>query len=264
MRGDMAANLATGGWLRTCKNAGVTCSFAIMVLGCGRVRFDDVTLVSSDCGVDSGLVAWWPFDELAGDVTADRAAGNDATLLGGAALVAGHLGRAVELDGLDGRLDVAGEVAYATQAAPFSFAAWFLLADYVVSPVPDIMQIKSDTASPFHVLLSIDPSWAGISFGSGDGSWARAKTMVQPTLGAWHHIVVTYSGAGAADLGSFAIFLDGALQPLAVASPYATQPQQSRIGAAIDPRNQWHGLIDDVRIYDRVLATDEVPLVACN
>jgi hypothetical protein len=42
------------------------------------------------------------------------------------------------------------------------------------------------------------------------------------------------------------------------AGGYATQTQQSRIGAAEDPRNHWIGSIDDVRIYDRVLAAGEI------
>jgi len=52
--------------------------------------------------------------------------------------------------------------------------------------------------------------------------------------------------------------LDGVEQPLEAASPYGTQANQSRIGAAEDARNFWSGVIDDVRIYDRALSGGEI------
>ncbi|HTR53307.1 MAG TPA: LamG domain-containing protein [Kofleriaceae bacterium] len=241
----------------------------VLTTACGRVDFaasqrDDAASPPSSpdacSGVDvvTGRIGWWKLDEGSGTTVGDTASGNAGTLLGGVTWTTGRLGDpALEFDGVDGRVDVAGGIAYATQNAPFSFSAWFDLTDYSTT-TPDIMQIHSDTASPFHVLMSSMSGYLGLSTGSGDGSWATIKTGVMPTTGTWHHVVMTYNGAGAATMSNFSLFLDDVAQPLLVADGYATQAQQSRIGAAEDPRNNWIGAISDVRIYNRELSTIEV------
>jgi hypothetical protein len=236
------------------------------VTACGRIDFGaygdgGAAEGSVDCsptGVTTGLVGWWKFDEASGAVAIDAAAGNDGLLLGGSSRVAGHLGGAVAFDGVTGRVDIGGTVPYATHAAAFSFSAWVNLADWSTE-TPDIIQIRTDgTSSPFHVLFSNNASWDGVSTGDGDGSWIPLRTDVEPSLGAWHHVAVVYNGDGALTVASFRFFLDGVGQPLEAASPYATQANQSRIGAAEDARNFWSGVIDDVRIYDRALSAGEI------
>ena len=248
---------------------------ALLALGvaaltaCGRVGFGahagDATDGSSGCtvpsGLAAGLVGWWKFDEPSGTIAIDSAAGNDGLMLGGASRVAGHLGGAVAFDGATGRIDIGGTVAYATHAAPFSFSAWVNLAGWSMR-TPDIMQLRTDNASsPFHVLLSNDANWDGVSTGDGDGSWIPLRTNIEPSTGAWHHVAVVYSGAGPVALASFQFYLDAVPQPVTPASPYATQTNQSRIGAAevvAGTGNFWSGSIDDVRIYDRALSSAEV------
>ena len=239
--------------------------------GCGRLGFGehagsdgaaDAPGPDAEChvpaGLQSGLVGWWKLDETSGTIATDSAAGNDGLLLGGATHVTGHLGGAVQLDGVTGRVAVGGSVAYATHGAAFSFSAWVDLADWSVME-PDIMQIQTDGAtSPFHVLLSDSSSWDGISTGDGDGSWIPLRTGAEPSTGVWHHVAVVYDGGGATELASFAFYLDAVAQPLAQASPYATQTNTTQIGAAEDPENYFAGAIDDVRIYDRALSAAEV------
>jgi hypothetical protein len=207
-----------------------------------------------------GLVGYWKFDELSGTTAADSSGqGNNGTLVNGPVFqpTDGITPGSLSFDGIQNRVDIAGSVAYATHNAPFSFSAWFNLADFS-NPAPDIMQIRSDTASPWHVLLSDQAMYFGISLGSGDGTWATIKTDNLPSTGLWHHVVATYNGSGPGTIGNFQIFLDGVGQTLVVAGAYTTQTQQSRIGADESPLNQWKGLIRDVRIYNRVLSSQEI------
>jgi len=182
---------------------------------------------------------------------------NNGTLTNGPVwqLNGGHINGALSFDGVDDYVAVPGTV-YATQNASFSFSAWVNLTDFSNSS-PDIMQIKSDTASPWHVLLSNNESYLGISVGS-SSTWATIKTNNVPSLGAWHHIVVTYNGNDPSTIGNFQIFLDGVSQTLSSAGGYSDQAQNNKIGAAQTSANQWKGLIDDVRIYNRALTAADV------
>jgi hypothetical protein len=255
----MLAAVKSAVWLPPC---------IIALTACGRFGFaaavdaGDAGDAGSGCspppGLAAGLAGWWKFDEPSGTVALDSASGNDGLLLGGSTRVAGHLGGAVALDGVTGRVEIGGASSYATHIAAFSFSAWVNLADWS-SQEPDIMQIRTDsTPSPFHVLLSNSSNWNGISTGDGDGSWLPTRTNVQPSLATWHHIAVVYDGSNPLAVASFQVFLDGVAQPLTPASPYATQTNQSRIGAAESAGNYWSGMIDDVRIYRRALSAAEV------
>ena len=238
---------------------------------CGRIGFapisaisassPDATTVDGDPGcpgdVLSGLVGWWRFDELAGTVAADSIGGHDGTLTGGASWTQGHHGGAISFDGVDDSVEIGTSVVYATQAAAFSFSAWIDLTDYF-NDTPDVMQIQSDTVSPFNVLLSADPNYLGISAGSGDSSWVAIKTSVQPTTTIWHHVAVVFDGSDPTLVGAYSIYLDAVGQPVAAAGGYGSTTQASRIGAGRDVNNRWHGLVEDVRIYARALSPADV------
>ena len=68
-------------------------TFLVLVLGCAAAGYAGVDL-------DTGLVAWWTFDEGAGNLALDASGrGNDGTLMGGFRWVPGTMDGAVELTG---------------------------------------------------------------------------------------------------------------------------------------------------------------------
>jgi hypothetical protein len=212
---------------------------------------------AADAGM-AGLVGWWKLDETSGTVAEDSSPlHNPGVLLEGATWqpATGREPGGLRLDGLDDYVEIAGTVAYATQHAAFSFSAWFNVTDFAQDMYPDIMQLRTDSETPWHVLLSTDPGFFGISVGSASG-WVPIKTGVIPSTGVWHHVAVRYDGTDSSAISSFQIALDGVAQPLTAASGYGEQVQGSRIGASY-AGNQWKGLIRDVRIYDRLLTTAE-------
>jgi hypothetical protein len=212
-----------------------------------------------------GLVGRWLLDESSGTTALDSAPpANNGTLVNGPTWVPkdGGASGALSFDGVDDYVVVGGSFPYATQNSPFSFSAFFDLTDFSLEAAPEIMQMRSDTSDPLHVLLSNSPSYLGISVGSAS-TWPTVKTGQVPTPGVWHHIVVTYNGMGTATPGNFKIVLDLNPETLSAAAPFAGQAQQSRIGGCIpspDP-NSWKGLIRDVRIYNRVLTTAEIATI---
>jgi hypothetical protein len=213
---------------------------------------------SPDAALDTlGLVGRWRLDETSGTIAADSSPSkNPGVLTNGPTWILGTPGGLL-FDGEDDFVEIAGTMPYATQSAPFSFSAWFDLVDFALDQVPDIMQLRSDTNFPWHVLLSNDPGHLGISLGSAD-AWATIMTGVIPTLAVWHHIAVTYNGHAPDVIANFQIFLDGAAQTLLQSGGYGDQPQDSRIGGSSSGQNPFRGFLRDVRIYDRVLDPGEI------
>lgn len=224
----------------------------------------------------SGLLAWWKLDDGSGATAADSSGnGNAGTVVGSPSWITG-IGGAGALDLGAGQYVDVGSKIFATQNSPFSFTAWFNPTDYN-NAAPVLMQIESDTDYPFFVLLSSLAGYYGISFGSAD-TWACMDTGgTLPTAGSWHHVAVTYNGAGPGNSENFVMYVDGMQVPLSGANTYGSEAQENLIGVAtpqgtsgvwsgsgIQAANQWDGGIQDVRIYDHVLSAGDVQYIMMN
>ncbi|GAA3568774.1 LamG-like jellyroll fold domain-containing protein [Snuella lapsa] len=88
----------------------------------------------------------------------------------------------------------------------------------------------------------------------------------------WHHIVVTYDPLDGAKLSQCKIYIDGVLSTNTVDGSGSFQSDIVsidtdvltnflKIGSAIYGSHTFHGLIDDVRIYNRAISEAEVVLV---
>jgi hypothetical protein len=206
-----------------------------------------------------GLVGWWQLDETSGSVAADSSTlRNPGVLVGGPTWLpaAGAQPGALQFDGADDYVEIGGNVVYATQHAAFSFSAWFNVTDFASDIDPDIMQLRTDNDTPWHVIVSSDPRYQGITVGSAT-VWAPIMTGTTPSTGQWHHLAVTYDGTDPSAISSFRIVLDGASQPLRASNGYGAQPEGSRIGGSTEG-NPWKGFIRDVRIYNRLLTSAEI------
>ena len=94
-----------------------------------------------------------------------------------------------------------------------------------------------------------------IHAGFGDGAWQSFTTPNVLTLDQWNHVATTFDGT------TYQVYVDGnevySTASLAGLTPLPTQ--QVNIGRI---NNNFDGLIDDVRIYKRVLDASEVSLLA--
>ena len=77
--------------------------------------------------------------------------------------------------------------------------------------------------------------------------------------GAWHHLVVTRSAAGA---GNTKIYLDGVAETITPVSPATTLANNSEVltfgRKNVGPVERWGGKLDEIAIYRRVLSASEV------
>lgn len=197
-----------------------------------------------------GLVAYYPFYGNAMDLSGN---GNDGTPEGGPTLVADRFGNpswAYSFDGVDDyiRLDDLGDI----DDASVSAWLWFENPGYFFGANNTgnrMFQFSVGSDSALYYLVSV---------GTGNGEAGHMNDVLPK--GEWHHVVITRTG------GDILYYLDGQVQPVTLTIDQGLSGTISvgtyfAIGAAYGsagPEIYFDGSIDDVRVYDRVLAAQEV------
>jgi hypothetical protein len=187
----------------------------------------------------SGLVAHYTMDNVTGTTLTDDFGANDGTI-SGAVQVAGvpGLGRALRFDGVDDNVDTT----LALSAARYTFSCWFRKASATASNQSmlfsggfgsdiDGLMIGTEvfaTATP-----QINITTAPITLNSVYLNGALSSNGASLELDTWYHIVV-----------------DATISTIDGGSHY--------IGSNNNNSNNFHGDIDDVRIYDRALTETEI------
>ncbi|MFN0123549.1 MAG: DUF1553 domain-containing protein [Blastocatellia bacterium] len=217
---------------------------------------------------------WFPRDGLIAHFTLD---GGDKSLAPDAAQYqAGRLQRAASFDGQTTlQTRQTGSFSHAT---PLTLSVWI----YPASENAGAMLSCAENAAAGE-LATDDPNqgkaWIGPGYGLFvEGSklhftlvrnWQfdaiRVETQNKLALNQWHHIAATYDGR--VTHNGIAVYVDGQPQSLksngtSIAEPFTiTKPW--RIGGA-DALNQrqFHGLIDEVRVYDVPLAQAQIAVLA--
>jgi hypothetical protein len=213
---------------------------------------------------DNVQVGYWKFDETSG-TTADNVVpgGSKAVLRGGARFTqGGAVDGALRIDGQGDLAQTDGPVVRTDQS--FSVALWARL-DQAPATGAISVALSQDGAvnSAFLVgyrNLDTGPRWEVYSFGAdatthpGD---AAIVSDVPAKLGVWTHLAAVYD----APAGKLRIYVDGFLAGTTdkKVAFNATGPMvvgRNRDGGV--DGNPWHGSIDEVRAYSRVLSADEI------
>ena len=217
-----------------------------------------------------GLIAHFPLDETEGAdivnaVRRDRGGGYE----GGSrpARVPGVIGSSLQLDGRGQVVDAAP--LRLESNTPFSYGCWF----YSDGAVPNVVistrnkdkgfrgfDLSIEKGNRLQVIIAGEPrDLAESDRKRFSPRYLSVFTTVPAAPRQWHHVFVTYDGAGRA--AGVAIFLDGKPVSVSAGRDALSGTIQSELALHIGSRHKmWNlrGRIDDVRVYDRRLSPLEV------
>ena len=221
------------------------CDIGPMPWGDGIVDVQDLIVLSEHLFEevnDPTLIAHWALDETEGMFAANIAGDNEAFIVGGAVWQpgGGQVDGAIQLDGVSG-CAIVGAVLNPADG-PFSISAWINgggPGQVIVSQQGAANWLTTDAEGNFMTELK----GAGRSTGP-----LFSETVI--TDGQWHQIGLVWDGSNRT------LYVDG----VSVADD--TQPglESSQMGLyigtgkAMEPGTYFSGLIDDVRVYNRVVS----------
>ena len=207
--------------------------------------------------VTDGLVSWWKFDETSGTTADDFIGSNDGTLTNGPAWTNNTAGPAssgaLSFDGSNDYVLVAGATGLDYSAG--TWEGWVMADAWVDNTYRNLFGGKEGTS---YLELQKSKNNGTLTFVlQGTVGIMVTTSAGYLTNGVWHHIATTWDF----DADEYEVFIDGVSRGSSTTDYTApTTPTNISIGAALRPNPiaYWDGLIDEVRIYDRVLSQSEI------
>lgn len=215
------------------------------------------TTPSTGAPPTSGLIGYWPLDEPSGATTADSSGNNKTgTLLNTPARVTGQVGNALQFSPPDRinvpRVNIGTD--FDVASLPFTVSAWVNPVDYT-----DWRAIFSKRNSFSASAMRFD---FGLSIGTGrvylDSQASNVTFTYAPPLSTWTHLSVVATATGTQ------LFVNGALlqtfPPLTLGTGATANTAiggTGELGGSADT-DPFKGMIDEVRVYNRVLSSAEV------
>ncbi|MGB2862899.1 MAG: LamG domain-containing protein [Sedimentisphaerales bacterium] len=195
---------------------------------------------------DPNLVCWWKLDEGQGTTAIDWSGHkNDGTLINGPKWVTGYDEGALEFDGSDDYINFGNTSNLPAGSSARSMCGWGKT-DTVAGGWRWIAAYGSPgTSQAMFIGMNGDALYGG---GYGDDVFISGLWEVD----VWRHICLTYDGTTAR------LYADG-IEVATEAKSWDLVLSRAHIGRQVnDVAEFWDGLIDDVRIYDRVLTSEEI------
>ena len=212
----------------------------------------EINLVKTGGAVSSGLVGHWQLDEVSGAAALDSSGnGNNGQLTIGPAWVTGKLGQAIALDGVDDHMTIPDHSTIRLTGS-LTVTLWAKRTGNGGSIV-----IKESAGGSGDYWIS---TGMGTIMCNSNGGWGSADTGVPMVQDTWYHIALTLApdnlrcyvdgvlGAGATDLDTQGADGFGNATPI-------------YLGRNTPGTGFFTGAIDDVRVFNRMLDSDEVSLV---
>jgi hypothetical protein len=214
-----------------------------------------------------GLVGHWPFEDGAGTTATDVSDnGNSGTLLNGPEWIVGKFGYGLLFDGVDDYVEIAHSDSL-NLTNELTVSAWIYNQGATKTRLRD---------HEYHIIAS--KGWAPDPGGSWTLAWDKKTNDLlfcmrnnsdkdykcvffnYGTLtNDWHHVAAVFNN------GTISLYIDGSIaaEPVNLgATSIKSNTEDVRIGAVLQSPNKflqnWHGYIDEVRIYSQALTELEI------
>jgi hypothetical protein len=243
---------------------------------CNNVAGIDASVPSPDASpLNEGLVGWWRLDESPDARTANDSTGNASPgmVLSNTNFATGHIGNAAVFLG-SGCGVILGNDAQVNNLQGLTIAAWINPTAGGANMRPIVVKEPSQTSQPGRWELYLDTASNGCTGDAGCLTFRKGFTNTDlfvengtsiVATGLWQHVAVTWDGS---NLASHAhLYKDGVelFDTTAVNGIGNVEPDDGFdmiLGDTGDFALPYGGAIDDVRIYNRVLSTTELGVLA--
>ena len=201
-----------------------------------------------------GKVGHWKFDENSGSAVDDKSGnGNGGVLEYGAARTTGIFEGAIRFDGVNDRIHISTK-GNLNNMSTFSVTGWIYARGYDSI----ILRKSSLSPAPFNIILNNSGHLTlRAGYTSRTGVWRMEQSL---SLEEWHHFAVTYTRG---DINADPVFyINGVLQNIdEIQTPSGNAVDDNGkiyIGNNISGASGFEGIIDSVRVYNRVLPLEDV------
>jgi hypothetical protein len=218
----------------------------------GSLTLSNFTITTVPTG-PAGLVGWWKLDESSGITAADSSGnGNNGTLSGGTWQASGgHIAGALHLNAFD----VVNCGAAASLNTPSVTVAFWMKPDSLGNVIPVDKLPTAGSVGYAVKLRDTGTIWFRVGAEGGPALDVYGGAGIY-SAGTWTHVACTFdSGTGA-----MRMYINGVVeshQPT-FATTLNASATAFRMGSTVE---QYAGLLDDVRVYDHALTSNEVVTV---
>ncbi len=217
--------------------------------------------------LSSGLVGYWKLDEGTGLTTADSSGSGATGTIKSATWAAGRLNQALKFSGAS---SVSLSSAAALKASTFTWSAWVYVSGEPLNGMGPIVELGygSDvgrTLSFNRISTSWQPSTV---FGFVNASKTDAESISANNsfaVGVWQHWLITYNDAGDRMVHIYRNGAEVTYQKQVAAKGTLTSKGTYTGALGATPATGFfgfNGLLDDVRVYNRVLSASEIQSLA--
>lgn len=200
--------------------------------------------------LDKGLVAWYPFDDRSGAVLRDRSGKKNHGTISGATWVAGKRGSALSFDGVDEYVQVTHSLSL--MPTYVSVSAWMKPVE-ILPNAKGIVRKGAGWGENGYALLYVNGDVRfGIADAGGEDWIAASSSLVD--LDVFCHVVGVYDGT------KIYVYVNGVLaNSKTTVITIGSNTYDTHLGD-ISGYNWsfFHGVIDEVRIYNRALSAAEI------
>lgn len=205
--------------------------------------------------ITTGLIGWWKFDDGSGTSVLDSSGkGSVGDLTGHAPTWTSGLRQgALSFNGTSQYVDL-GNPVILEPTTSLSVSAWVYRTGALVSFSGIVSCQKNASNEGGYILAGIATNSVRFYIDkAGNGNWSFAQTDSALPLNQWTHLLGVWDGA------TVLLYVNGVLQAttgVAGSIGYAAVSQNAYIGRYAT--DNFPGLIDDVRVYNRALTAQDV------
>ena len=195
-------------------------------------------------------LAFYSFEEEGETVRDSSPNQRDGKLAKGANRAAGKQGRGLQLDGVDGFLEVPN---LGLQTA-LTIALWVNLTDYAKDTYASVLHADGWNWGDIHWNVASDTKKLNVHL-NGIGEVRSRFEFTADKLGQWVHVAVTYD----AKARSLKLYVNGVEEASSgIQAPRAVNLSHIKFGCWNGRERLWKGTMDELRLYQRALTSAEI------